>query len=230
MTKNAIRKSGFALLWFCFVIYAFVYAPSPQPDTFETILKLSSGQWADLNPVIVALFNLMGIWPMIYGCLMLIDGVGQKTPAWPFVTASFAVGAFAVLPYLALRETSCAFEGEKTKLLKVVDSPWTGRVIALGSVVLLSYGFLNGDWSNFAQQWRTSQFIHVMSLDFCMLCAAVSPLVKADMIKRDMDSPALFWGATLVPLLGVVFYLAVRPSLEAAAAASETSTVTGVTS
>ena len=68
-----------------------------------------------------------------------------------------------------------------SKLLRVVESVWTGRAIALGSVVLLSYGILNGDWGDFAQQWQTNQFIHVMSLDFCMLCAIVSALVKDDM-------------------------------------------------
>lgn len=213
MTKNTLRKLGFALLWLGFSLYAFVFAPPTQPDTLDTIIKLSSGQWSDLNPAIVALFNLMGIWPMVYACLMLIDGVGQKIPAWPFVTASFGVGAFALLPYLALREPNDTFEGEKTKLLKVVDSPWVGRAIMLGSLVLLSYGLFNGDWRDFAQQWQTSQFIHVMSLDFCMLCAVVSPLVKDDMAKRDMDSSALFWVATLIPLLGVAFYLSVRSPL-----------------
>ncbi|MGD1866216.1 MAG: DUF2834 domain-containing protein [Phormidesmis sp.] len=215
MTKNTIRKIIFALLWLGFVVYAFAFAPPPQPDTFDTIVKLSSGQWSDLNPTIVALFNLMGIWPMVYACLMLIDGVGQKISAWPFVTASFAVGAFALLPYLALRESNSAFEGEKTTLLKVVDSRWVGCAIALGSIVLLSYGLLNGNWSDFAQQWQTSQFIHVMSLDFCMLSAIVSPLVKDDMAKCGMDNPALLWTATLVPLLGVALYLSVRPPLEA---------------
>jgi len=229
MTQNTLRKISFTLLWLGFSVYAFAFAPPPQPDTLETIIQLSSGQWSDLNPAIVALFNLMGIWPMIYACLMLIDGVSQKIPAWPFVTASFAVGAFALLPYLALREPNPTFgaektegektegektEGEKTKLLGVLDSRWMGRAIALGSFALLSYGLFNGSWSDFVQQWQTSQFIHVMSLDFCMLCAIVSPLVKDDMAKRGMDNSALFWIATLVPLLGVAFYLSVRSPLK----------------
>lgn len=216
------QKVLFASLWLGFSVYAFAFAPPAQPDTLETIVKLSSGQWSDINPLIVALFNLMGIWPIIYACLALIDGAGQKIPAWPFVTASFGVGAFALLPYLALREPNTQgeglIEGEKTKLIRLLDSRWTGRAIALGSIVLLSYGLTNGNWNDFAQQWRTSQFIHVMSLDFCMLCAVVSPLVKSDMAKRGMENAALFWTAVLVPLLGVVFYLSVRPPLEAGTA------------
>lgn len=209
------QKIGFALLWLGFSIYAFTLAPPSQPDTFDLIVRLSSGQWDGINPAIIALFNLMGIWPMAYACMILIDGVGQKIPAWPFVAVSFAVGAFAILPYLALRDSNPTFEGAKTKLLSIVDSPWTGRALALGSVVLLGYGLIYGDWGDFAQQWQTSRFIHVMSLDFCMLCLIVSPLVKDDMAKRGVHSSTLFWVATLVPLLGVVFYLSVRPPVGA---------------
>lgn len=216
-TRN-IRLSnvGFALLWLGFSLYAFLLAPPAQPDTLDLIIKLSSGEWSGINPAIVALFNLMGIWPMVYACMALIDGVGQKVPAWPFVAASFGVGAFALLPYLALRQSNPTFEGSKTKLINLLDSVWLGRAIFLGSAVLLAYGLFNGDWSDFAQQWRSSQFIHVMSLDFCMLCAVVNPLLKDDMAKRGMDNPVLFWVATLVPLLGIAFYLSVRSPLESA--------------
>lgn len=215
-----LTKVGFALLWLGFSLYAFIFAPPNQSDTADLIIRLSSGQWADINPIVVALFNLMGIWPMIYACLALIDGTGQKVSAWPFVTVSFAVGAFALLPYLALREANPSFTGPKTTLLSLVDSPWTGRLLALGSVVLLSYGILSGDfitnWSDFVIQWRTSRFIHVMSLDFCILCAVVAPLLTDDMAKRDLHSPTLFWTATLIPLLGILFYLSIRPPLPSA--------------
>ncbi len=212
-----VRKIGFMLLWLGFSLYAFTLAPPSQPDTTDLIIQLSTGQWNGINPAVVALFNLMGVWPMIYACLALIDGAGngdaQKLPAWPFVSLSFGVGAFALLPYLALRNPTQTFEGEETKLLNLVDSPWTGRAIALAALVLLTYGITSGDWGDFAQQWQTSRFIHVMSLDFCVLCAVVGPLVKSDMAKRQMNSASLFWLAALVPLLGVVFYLSVRSPL-----------------
>jgi len=216
-----IRKTSFALLWLGFSIYAFTIAPPSQPDTFDLIIKLSSGQWDNINPLIVTLFNLMGIWPMIYAGMALADGVGQKLPAWPFVTLSFGIGAFALLPYLALRDSNQTFNAKKSLLLKVVDSPWTGRFLMLGALALLGYGTLNGDlaanWNDFIGQWRISRFINVMSLDFCMLCAIVSPLLKDDMAKRGLWQtslgPVLFWIGALVPLLGVLFYLSVRPPL-----------------
>lgn len=79
-----IRKFGFGLLWLGFIVYAFFLAPPNRPDTFELIKNLSIGQWQGINPLVIALFNLMGIWPVIYSALVFIDGRGQKIPAWQF--------------------------------------------------------------------------------------------------------------------------------------------------
>ncbi|NJL87165.1 MAG: DUF2834 domain-containing protein, partial [Leptolyngbyaceae cyanobacterium SM1_1_3] len=98
-----VRQISFMLLWISFGLYAFLLAPPDQPDTFELIGRLSTGDWDGINPLVVALFNLMGVWPLVYGCVALIDGHEQKVPAWPFVVGSFGVGAFLLLPYLALR-------------------------------------------------------------------------------------------------------------------------------
>jgi len=42
----------------------------------------------------------------------------------------------------------------------------------------------NGDWENFVQQWQTSRFIHVMSLDFTFL-PIVSSTLGDDMARRS---------------------------------------------
>lgn len=224
----------FFLLWLAFSLYAFIFAPDEVSSsaTLDLIIRLSSGQWQGINPLIITLFNLMGIWPMIYACLALIDGVGQKISAWPFISVSFGVGAFALLPYLALRQPNLSFTAVKSRLIKILDSPWTGRVLLLATIALLSYGLTQGslsaNWRDFTAQWQTSRFIHVMSLDFCILCAVVTPLLRDDMAKRQMNgqmnqhmsSTALFWVGALVPLLGILLYLSVRspltPTLEPA--------------
>jgi hypothetical protein len=64
----------------------------------ELIQKLSLGQWQGINPIVIVLFNLTAMWPVIYSAPLLIDGRGQKIPAWAFATT-----AFALLPYLALQ-------------------------------------------------------------------------------------------------------------------------------
>lgn len=209
-------KALFWAVWAGFIGYAFFLAPPDQPDTASLIIKLSTGDWQNINPLVIALFNLMGIWPMIYGCLLLIDGRVQPFPAWPFVVGSFGLGAFVLLPYLALRQPNPNFVGEKTLLLKLVDNRWTGVAIATGTVILLAYGLLLGDWSNFVEQWQTSRFIHVMSLDFCLLCLLFPILLGDDLARRNLQDRRLFWAIALTPLLGPALYLALRPPISQA--------------
>ncbi|BAZ28763.1 hypothetical protein NIES4074_11970 [Cylindrospermum sp. NIES-4074] len=207
-----VRKIAFGSLWLGFIAYAFIFAPPDQPNTFELIKNLSTGQWQGINPLIIALFNIMGIWPLIYSAVVFIDGRGQKISAWPFATASFAVGAFALLPYLALREPNQEFVGKKNIFLKLLDSRITGVLLTLGAAILVGFA-LQGDWGNFIQQWQTSRFIHVMSLDFCMLSLLFPALLGDDMVRRGWKDNQLFWLFALIPLFGPLIYLSVRPPL-----------------
>jgi hypothetical protein len=208
-----VRRICFGILWLAFVVYAFGFAPPDQPDTFNLIQRLSTGDWDGINPLIVALFNLMGIWPMAYACLALIDGHGQKTPAWPFVIGSFGVGAFLLLPYLVLRQPHPTFSPPKSKLLALVDSRWLGLSLLIGAVALMGYGFYAGDWSDFVAQWQTSRFIHVMSLDYCLLWLLVPSLLGDDMARRGLKNSQVFWLVSAIPVVGLTAYLTFRPSL-----------------
>jgi len=207
------RRITLFLLWLGFILYAFLLAPPDQPDTLDLITKLSTGQWTGINPLVVSLFNLMGIYPLIYSAVLLIDGRGQKIPAWPFVLGSFAVGAFAILPYLALRQANPVFSGEKSGLIKLLDSRWFGLSLLLGALALLVYGFSQGNGADFIAQWQSSRFIHVMSLDFYFLSLVFPLLLKDDMSRRGMKNPSLFWVVSLLPLLGPAWYLFLRPPL-----------------
>ncbi len=204
------KKIAFIVLWLSFVTYAFFLAPPEQPGTFELIKNLSTGVWDGVNPLVIALFNIMGVLPMIYSCLLFIDGRGQKISAAPFALISFGVGAFAILPYLFLRQPNPEFPGNKNWFIKLLDSRITGVLLLLSTVGLVGYGLINGDWANFVGQWQTNRFINVMSLDFCLLCLLPSVLISDDMARRNMDNSALFWITALLPLFGSLIYLSVR--------------------
>jgi hypothetical protein len=209
-----IQRSFLALLWLGFIVYAFVLAPPDQPDTLSLIQNLSIGNWQGINPLIIALFNLMGIWPLIYSGVIYVDGRGQEIPAWPFAVGSFFLGAFMLLPYLILRRPNQPFEGEKTGLVSWFESRLLGVIIVISSLVLLGYGILQGNVTDFIEQWKTSRFINVMSLDFCLLILLFPILLKDDLAKRNVKDPLWFWGISLFPLLGSGLYLIIRPALK----------------
>jgi hypothetical protein len=213
------NKIFFGSLWLGFVSYAFLLAPPDRSDSFQLIVDLSTGNWAGINPAIVALFNLMGILPMVYAGLMLIDGQTQKLTAGLFSAASFAVGAFAILPYLALRVSRSTGNVDRRGMIKLVDSRWFGAILTIGTVGLLSYGITQGDWTDFVRQWHTSRFIHVMSLDFCLLTLLLPVLIADDIDRRNFTNPQLIKLLSYLPLFGGLLYLCIRPNLPESALA-----------
>jgi len=213
----------FIMLWLGFIAYAFILAPPDQPETFDLIRRMSMGDWEGINPSIIAIFNAMGIWPMVYACVALIDGQGQRVLAWPFAVASFAVGAFALLPYLAWRRPNPAFTGSKSLLLRLMDSRWLGLSLLVGAIAVLSFGLLNGDWADFWQQWQASRFIHVMTLDFCFLWLLFPALLQDDMARRNWQHSWVYPMVLALPLVGACLYLTLRPRLTEVSQASAAS-------
>lgn len=201
-----INRAFYLLIWVTFIVYAFVFAPENQPDTFTLIKDLSTGQWSDINPWIISLFNAMGLWPIIYTALLLRDGQKQSFPAWPFAIASFFVGAFAILPYLVFRQSPSENSFDLTEIKR-----WESKVlpimISIGFLIFFSFGLSQGNWGNFAQQWFSDRFIHVMSLDFCLLSLLIPSLTIDDRQGRDGSIP--LW-IDFIPVIGGLIYLYLR--------------------
>ncbi|OKH17038.1 DUF2834 domain-containing protein [[Limnothrix rosea] IAM M-220] len=209
MTPRAI---ALGLIWLTFSIYAFVFAPPNQPETFDLITQLSSGEWDGVNPLIIALFNVMGILPLMYGAVLFLDGRGQKLPAWAFSTGSFFLGAFALMPYLALRQENPTFAGEKNWWLRWQDSRILGALTLIGLVVLFYYGFSQGDWADYVTRFKGDRFIHVMSLDFCALSLLFPTILQDDLARRGLGEKTwIFWAIALTPPFGMAVYLTLRP-------------------
>lgn len=88
---------------------------TPSPRAFRTRIPASDDACqkpkddavAPPNAVFVNLFNALGFFPAIMASMLVGGGSFQKgrqpVPAQPFVFGAFALGFFAVGPYLALR-------------------------------------------------------------------------------------------------------------------------------
>jgi hypothetical protein len=214
---NIARKIGFGILWLSFGLYAFLASPPDSPATNLLIKDLIAGNWQNLNPLIVALFNLMGVFPGVYACLLFADGRGQNVPAWLFVSLSFGIGAFGLLPYFALRSPNPKFCGEKNLFIRFWDSRLTGLGLSAIAISLIIFGLktgdLNANWTDYLQQFQTSRFIHVMSLDFLLLSLVFSWVLGDDMKRRGLDSKLIFALVSSLPLVGALAYLCFRPNL-----------------
>ncbi len=213
LTPTLLRKTIAWLLWLAFVGYTLWIAPLDHPTTAPVVKKLLTLKWAELNPYVVALFSLMGVWPMIYACLMFADGRMQRFPAWLFFLGSNIAGVISILPYLALREPSQTFLGRKDRLLKSLDARTTGVILSVITLGLFSYAGFAGNLPNFIHQLQTTPFLYMMSLDFCSLCLVFPFLLGDDMARRGWRDRRRFWPIALLPLLGPLAYLCLRPPL-----------------
>lgn len=200
----------FWLLWIALISYSFLLAPADGTNTLQLIINLLTGQFANINPLVVSLFYLMGIWPCIFAAVMLFEDSPKVKPDL-FCAASFAVGSFALLPYLALRQPEPLSLPPSPPLRKLLDSRGLAIILSIGTVILLIYGLTKGDWGAFGQQWRSERFLHVMGIDFVMLWPLFGVFAKDDAKRRD--APANLIGVCGIPLLGALAYLLLRPQL-----------------
>ncbi|MDZ8105269.1 MAG: DUF2834 domain-containing protein [Nostoc sp. DedQUE12a] len=210
-----IRRIVLLFIWLTFVSYTILLAPVDRPDTWSLAWKLLTLRWQELNAIIPTIFCLMGVWPMIYACLMFADGRMQNFRAWPYFIGSNFTGVICLLPYLIFRKSNQAFYGIKDKWLSLLERRSTGVSLLLITIVLLSYAAIAGNWEDYTQQFFHRAFVHLISLDFCLMCLIfpITSLFDDDMARRGIKDARIFWAVALVPLFGPLIYLCLRPSL-----------------
>eukprot|EP00271_Cylindrocystis_brebissonii_P009172 TRINITY_DN2384_c0_g2_i1.p1 TRINITY_DN2384_c0_g2~~TRINITY_DN2384_c0_g2_i1.p1 ORF type:complete len:361 (-),score=33.26 TRINITY_DN2384_c0_g2_i1:336-1418(-) len=226
--ESLLGSAGIWLLWAAFVGYAFFLAPNQTEyrDTYfvEKLLSLHADDGFVMNPILVSVWNLMGIWPAVYASLLIPSGRSStgSPPVWPFSTASTFVGAFALLPYFA------SWRGEKGPKLpsreeranswpiRVFESKITAVSLLVGSIALLVFAGAagGGAWVEYEQYFRESRLVHVTSLDFLILWSLAPFWLYNDMSVRKWDGRDKWWvPLSLLPIIGPAAYLLVRPPI-----------------
>ncbi|MFB2969369.1 DUF2834 domain-containing protein [Aerosakkonema sp. BLCC-F183] len=209
------RRIALFSIWLLFVNYTMWLAPLDRPDTWPLVQKLLTLQWGKVNAIIAVIFSLMGVWPMIFACLMFFDGRMQNFRAWPYFVGANGTGVICLLPYLFLRDRHQEFSGKKDKLLRILDKRSTGVALLLSTIALFAYAIIAGDWVDYIQQFQTQHFVHLISIDFCLMCLVfpIATLFDDDMARRGIDDRRIYWAVALFPLFGPLLYLCLRPPL-----------------
>lgn len=230
------------------------------------LMKLIPGSGAPddgvaVNQVFAALFNAMGLMPALYAALLVpagrsgggakgreggggfLSSFPPRLPAFPFVAGSFALGFFALGPYLALwtpappaealpeserdgpRDATAPPRPEALDkngaagavALRALESPITAAALLLGA---LSQAYLAATagpaaWAEFARLFDESRLVHVTSLDFLALSSFIPFWVSLDAgARRWKGGSSVAAALGVVPLVGPALYLALRPRAE----------------
>jgi hypothetical protein len=220
------RKAALCAIWIGFVAYTIWLAPLDQPETWSIARDLFTLHWGNLNAILLVIFSLMGVWPMIYACLMVADETAQPFRVWPYFVGSNFTGVICLLPYLIIRRTNPKFYGFKHEWFKKLDQQSTGFTLLGITIALVIYALVAGDWQDYIRQFQTVPFVHLISLDFCLMCLIfpITSLFDDDMARRGIYDTRWFWSVALVPLFGPLLYLCLRPSLSNAPRSFSTAT------
>ncbi|XP_034601674.1 uncharacterized protein [Setaria viridis] len=221
-------------IWAGFMYYIFQLAPNQTPyrDTYflQKLLNLKGDDGFRMNDVLVALWYIMGIWPLVYSMLLLPTGRSSKSkiPVWPFLVLSCIGGAYALIPYFVLwKPPPPPIDEDEIEQwpLKFLESKLTaGVVFALGIGLIIYAGKAGGDdWKEFIRYFRESKFIHATCLDFTLLSAFSPFWVYNDMTARRWKNGSWLLLLALIPFVGPSLYLLLRPSLSSLLAASASS-------
>ncbi|NEV63714.1 hypothetical protein [Thiorhodococcus minor] len=204
------------LLWIAFPLYGFIathYLLPPEDGyTKQVVVAAFTADFSAVEPLVIAVFNLLGVIPMTYALLVLFDGKEQPLPAWPFVILSFFAGAFGILFYVALRRWGTAVQGSKTGLQQQLDTWKIPAVLLVVAIALVLLG-TTGSVQDYVELWRTKPLVHVMTIDLVLLLLVLPFLAIDDMQRRQIRSPAWRVLALVLPLFGVLLYLLARPKL-----------------
>ncbi|KAL2458303.1 uncharacterized protein Fot_55780 [Forsythia ovata] len=214
--------------WAGVMYYVFFLTPNQTPSIdlyfLGKLLNLKGDDGFQMNEVIVALWYIMGLWPLVYSMLLLPTGRSSKgkIPVWPFLVLSCFGGAYGLIPYFVLWRPP-APPVEETELrrwpLNFLESKLTaGITMAAGLAIIIYAGLSSVDvWKEYFQYFRGSKFIHLTSIDFSLLSAFAPFWVYNDMTARKWEGKG-YWllPLSLIPFLGPSLYLLLRPSLSAA--------------
>jgi hypothetical protein len=182
-TDNPLKYAYFSV-WLALVVYVFgnIAPADVDPDFSATMIQkiLTTPYDGTVNPIFVAIFNLLGVYPALFASLLLPASKKQPIVAWPFIFGAFALGYFAEGPYLAFRKirTSGSIEevGAGNRLFDNKIAP----ILLFGFSAFLTYfaifgDFLNGDRiEDFIRLFMSQRLVHVSTIDFTILTFVVS--------------------------------------------------------
>lgn len=139
----------------------------------------------DGEPLLVALFYLMALFPLFFLMVSLSGPKPYQTQTILLHALGFMVGAFALLPIVSFEKKPFPTLARRIRLVL------TG--CALAAFALLTYGIVMGSLSMCSEMFYSDSLIHIMTIDFFILYA-MSVVVAKKRFKR--------WPIAFIPVVG----------------------------
>ncbi|QHE53951.1 hypothetical protein [Pontibacillus sp. HMF3514] len=195
-------KSILLAFWLLFICYALFLTPiEGDLDYVATLFSLDEPE-----PLIMAVFLLLGVWPMVFG-LLLLENDQSTISAWPYVMFSFLFGAFALLPYFIFHRDQRKRENRTSNRIgEMIKNPFFPFALLIFTMIFVIYGLIYGNVEVYQEAFFNSRFVHVMTLDFFMLTLLSVLGISHHAYHRNGQGTRLSI-LGLIPIIGALVYL-----------------------
>lgn len=197
----------FIIIWILLVGYAVFLAPGQGNASDPVLSEVFQGNWAAIDPLVLTVFNSLGIFPLVFLTLLLRND-RMRWPAWPFSLVSFGLGAFSLLPYFAF--------GNRPPERKLRTPSWMMKILQsktwLAFLILITVANLitlqNGiSLDAYMETFNQSHLVAVMTVDWFVLWG-LSVYAVYHFYPEARMKPLAF-----LPILGPPLVLLVNPRL-----------------
>ncbi|MGC6491413.1 MAG: hypothetical protein ACON5B_01120 [Myxococcota bacterium] len=195
---------GMAWLVWLGLVAAIFWAPETDPNVWDWIYRVASGQIAGENAWAVAHFSLMGLWPLLMLALFDEQLFDRPFPGLPFVLGSMMLGCYVLLPWLGMRVPPTTRPVQSTLGWVVGSTAWVMVFGALGTALIV-WAMVSGGFDAWATRCQTEGFFFLMGLDFVAFW-----LVSLGEARHQAPTRGGRWWLTLLPFVGLVLYLRER--------------------
>ncbi|WP_010172176.1 hypothetical protein [Bacillus coahuilensis] len=159
------------LIWLLFVFYSIFLAPGASGSDDQIFINLISGQFETVPSLVVVVFSLLGLYPLLFAKLLLVNDNG-KVPAWPFIIASFGLGAFSLLLYYQLHQffpSHKRIERTPKKLKRFLNTRLFFVILFILTIICFIPITTNPSLTDYYEAFNQSHLVSVMTVDFFIL-------------------------------------------------------------
>lgn len=176
-------EKRFLIVFILLLLYAVFLAPGSSNADDPLFSQLITGQFEEVDSLVVAVFSMLGIYPVLFALLLLPQDT-RRLPAWPFVILSFGLGAFIILPYLALRgrQKRDTPRGPSFVQRSAVHPLLYVLVLLISIAVYLVAAA--GSFSGYQEAFMNSHLVSVMTIDFIVVIWLTYDILRKDWQMR----------------------------------------------
>lgn len=194
---------SFLLVCFALIILTFQL---PSEDEFSLISNLIFFQYTTIEPLLIIVFYLMGIWPAVQATLLYGDGNEKRIPDWPFILLSFFTGAYILSIYILVREGRQA-KKQRNRFTQLFDStPW-GIFLIILTITLFILGILLGNPQEYIEVFQKYLFVRVMTIDFLLFTVITPITIYIHSVNNSIEVSPYVLILGVIPILGALYYI-----------------------